>query len=231
MANYPTVYASKKARPPKEELAQLFEKGFKSREVADRYGVKEATVTGWKTYYELTKPRSSEPKFKNQNLGIIPDEEFRPVVVRLGEDRFITDKYTVSQYGNVIGPKGIKLRWGNVSGYPHVMLSLDKDFFPDFTGALSSNKDSTRLKVTVQKKNVAIHKIVANTFLPRPIPEPFKKIWDTLTKDQKLCVQSGYVVDHIDGDKSNPHVSNLQYLTMWENSNHVKAYRGEDNGM
>jgi len=222
MKNYPKTRAPAGTRPPKEELEELFKAGWKSREVAELYGVKLRTVGAWKQYYGLTKPRNSTaPIFSNQRLEFIPDEEFRPLVLRLKPD-IVTDKYKISQYGNVIGPQGVKLRWGNRHGYPYIGLSLPIDIFPDFIGVANTNKDSTGLKCATQRKTTAVHRAVANTFLPRPVPEPFQEIWHTLTEAQQRWAQLGYIVDHIDGDRSNPHVSNLQYLTMWENSKHVK---------
>jgi hypothetical protein len=222
MKNYPKTRAPAGTRPPKEELEELFKAGWKSREVAELYEVKLRTVDSWKQYYSLTKPRNSTPPaFPNQRFELISDEEFRPVVLRINPT-ITTDKYTVSQYGNVIGPEGKKLRWCNKNGYPHLGLSLPKDIFPNFVGISTTNKDSTGLKSTTQFKNIAAHRAVANTFLPRPVPEPFQESWHTLTEEQKRWIQQGYVVDHINGDRSNPHVSNLQYLTMWENSKHVK---------
>jgi len=222
MKNYPKTRAPAGTRPPKEELEELFKAGRKSKEVAELYGVKLRTVGQWKQHYSLTKPRNSTPPaFPNQRFEFIPDEEFRPLVLRVNPT-ITTDKYRISQYGNVIGPGGNKLRWSEQKGYPHVGLSLPVDIFPDFVGAANTNKDSTGLKCTTQYKNIAVHRAVANTFLPRPVPEPFQETWHTLTEEQKRWVQLGYIVDHINGAKSNPHVSNLQYLTMWENSNYVK---------
>ena len=222
MKNYPKTRAPAGTRPPKQELEELFKAKLKSKEVAEIYGVKLRTVGAWKQHYGLTKPRNSTPpKFSNQRFEYIPDEEFRPLVLRI-KPNIVTDKYKISQYGNVIGPEGVKLRWANKQGYPHVGLSLPIDIFPDFVGAANTNKDSTGLKCTTQFKNIAVHRAVANTFLPRPVPEPFQEIWHTLTEAQQRWAQQGYIVDHIDEDKSNPHVSNLQYLTMWENSFHVK---------
>lgn len=222
MKSYPETRARRNTRPPKHELEYLFNAKWKSKEVAELYGVKLSTVSTWKQFYKLTKPRhSAPPKFPNQRFEVIPDEEFRPLVLRTKPD-IVTDKYKISQYGNVIGPEGTKLRWSDQNGYPHVSLSLPISIFPDFVGSPNTNKDSTGLKCTTQLKNVAVHRAVANTFLPRPVPEPFQELWETLTEDQQRWVQQGYIVDHIDGDKGNPHVSNLQYLTMWENSVHVK---------
>tara|TARA_E500000081_G_C6011796_1_gene296078 strand:+ start:85 stop:780 length:696 start_codon:yes stop_codon:yes gene_type:complete len=231
MKNYPKTRAAWGTRPPRHELEDFFNANWKSREVADAYGVKLSTVNTWKQYYKLSKPRNSTPPpFSNQNLGIIVGEEFRPLVLRL-KPNIVTDSYEVSQYGNVIGPRGRKLRWANMNGYPSVALSLPKDIFPDFVGVSNTNPDSTGLKCTTQHKSLHVHRAVANTFLPRPVPEHFKEIWHTLTGEQQGWIQRVYVVDHINGDKTNPHVSNLQYLTTWQNSKHVKERKVDERAL
>ena len=71
MKNYPKTRAPWGTRPSREELEELFNDKWKSREVAEAYGVKLSTVSTWKQYYKLTKPRNSGPlPFSNQNLGI-----------------------------------------------------------------------------------------------------------------------------------------------------------------
>jgi hypothetical protein len=52
-------------------------------------------------------------------------------------------------------------------------------------------------------KNYKVHRLVAQTFLPNP--------------ENKLCV------DHIDGDRSNNHVSNLRWCTISENMYNQKT--------
>lgn len=226
MKNYPKNRASPNTRPPKHELEYLFNVKWTSQEVADLYEVKLRTVGSWKEFYKLTKPRNSQPpSFSNQKLGYVEDEEFKPLVLRLKPD-IVTDNYKVSQYGNIIGPGGVKLRWGNSRDYPHVILCLPNDIFPDFIGVSATNKDSTGLKSVTQRKTIAVHRAVANTFLARPVPEPFKEIWHALTEKQQGWTQRVYDIDHIDGDKSNPHVSNLQYLTPWQNNIRVKSVLG-----
>lgn len=49
--------------------------------------------------------------------------------------------------------------------------------------------------------NKSIHSLVANAFIPNP--------------DNKRCI------NHIDGDKTNNHVSNLEWVTHAENSQHA----------
>lgn len=57
------------------------------------------------------------------------------------------------------------------------------------------------LRNEFQKKNKYVHRLVAEAFIPNPNKLP--------------------QVDHIDGDKSNNHVSNLRWISNYDN---VKAY-------
>lgn len=220
-------------RPPKETLVADFEelraegitRGL-TKHIAAKYGVAQSTVSSWKQTYGLTKKRNTtKVNFPAQRLEEIEDEVFVPLLV--GKEMIEVPGYTISKYGNVIGPEGRKKIWANQHGYPHTLISVDIGLFPHFEGRKNTSPDAVSDHVTKETKNIAIHRCVANAFLPRPIPECFEDIWDTLTEDQKQWVQSVYVVDHIDDDKGNPHVDNLQYLTVYENTHHVKRKRNE----
>lgn len=218
---------SKTVRPSREELAEAFEELGKAKHVAERYGVKLGTVYGWKQKYGLTQKRTGKSKFPNQRLEEIADEEWRPLLV--GHKKTEVPGYVVSQYGNIIGPAGHKKLWSNQNGYPHVMISVPIGTFSYFSGIANARPDANSDDCNTELKNVAVHRAVADAFLPRPVPECFEDIWDTLTEEQKMWVQRVYVVDHIDNQKHNPHLDNLQYLTTHENSKAVKAKREQDN--
>jgi len=69
---------------------------------------------------------------------------------------------------------------------------------------------STYQMVNIQGRTVAVHRLVAETFLPNPLEKP--------------------TVHHIDGDKNNNCVENLEWATHRENivkSRHAGLFKGE----
>ena len=74
-----------------------------------------------------------------------------------------------------------------------------------------TNRDGY-LVVSLRDKNVLVHRLVAIAFVPNPHGYP--------------------VVDHLDSNRSNPHASNLEWVTTAENNRRAAAKgvrRGEKN--
>ena len=175
--------------------------------------------------------------YPNQNFGFIEDEYWKPAIVH----GVTLDTYSVSNYGNVIGPRNKKLKWnkngGNpLSQYPAVSMSCNPALFAD-TGyvpnplKLRSGKPGFSKAVTLVSN---VHVLVANAFLPldENIPEELdeyveidgktRQIWSLLPNHTKAWLRSLLHVDHIDNDKSNPHVSNLRFISPRANNSHNK---------
>ena len=177
---------------------------------------------------DITKKKINQ-HFPNQDFGFIEDEYWKPAIMH-GKT---IDGYTVSNYGNVIGPKGYKLKWtgrSKTQPYPSVHMYFDPDFFEHhYPLNTAGNADA----------QINVHILVANVFLPldENIPEELDKyieidgrsvhLWSLFTEEQKLWIRSLLQVDHIDNDKSNPHVDNLQFTNFYANNIHIKKALNE----
>lgn len=103
-------------------------------------------------------------------------------------------KYMVSNTGNV---KTIG-RWSHAEYSKRWIDEGIKNAIPDKDGYLI-----VTLSVSPKKKRISIHRLVAKAFIPNPDGKP--------------------QVNHIDGNKRNNHVLNLEWCTSSENNFH--AYR------
>ena len=172
---------------------------------------------------DLPKKKINE-NYPNQNFEFIEDEYWKPVIYH-GK---VIEKYTVSNYGNVIGPRGYKLKWtprSKTAPYPSVHLPMQPGLFEhDYEG---------------RQNQVNVHILVANAFLPldENIPEEIDgfieidgrsiHLWSLFTEKQKRWIRSLLQVDHIDDDINNPHVDNLHFTTPYKNNTHIKKALNE----
>ena len=101
--------------------------------------------------------------------------------------------------------------WKPIKDYPHLLISrtgrvwsttYDKELRPHLT-----NRGYLRVNLSKDKtvKRVSVHRLVAEAFIPNPGNLP--------------------AVDHIDGDKLNNRVENLQWITQSDNTR--KSCRGK----
>lgn len=176
------------------------------------------------------KERIYRTAFPDQPMGIYPDEESRPVIYHGA----VVENYFVTNYGNVIGPQGKKLKWVDRQGYPSISLMLPK-VFAGYEYDSSTSWERKRV-------SVAVHILVANAFMPLSereyLPAMLKEeislgsisvpFWDVCPDTVKSFIRSCLNVDHIDADKTNPHVSNLRYVSPRENNHHIKKAQLEN---
>ena len=103
-----------------------------------------------------------------------------------------------------------------------VNLSVEKGFFPEYDYVMSTNGQGQVSKKHC-KVNVRYHRAVLESWKPidkyPPIP---KEDWDKTPETAKQFIRDSAYVDHIDGDTSNNHISNLRWVTPLQNSNYRK---------
>lgn len=105
--------------------------------------------------------------------------------------------YYVSKLGNIISTKKktpLDLKW-SISG------------------------SSPYPKLAIYGINVQVHRAVAAAFLPLPKPATVsKQAWDATPEETKNYIKSLTLVNHIDHDKTNYHIDNLEWATHSENA-------------
>jgi len=139
--------------------------------------------------------------FPEQYLGEedLPGEEWLPVVY---QDE-VSDKYFVSNYGGVKGPRGMRLKWV-------VRSKKSSIHYPSVT-ILQPGRDV--------RQKADVHVLVANTFLTLTedtLPEPLRGF--NLNEEAIRFVRSLLSVDHIDDNPRNPNVDNLRYTSARQNN-------------
>ena len=178
---------------------------------------------------------------------IFDDIEFKPLMHKL---RHVPDYY-ISEDAKILSTKRIKGK-----GVPKLMdfkrkqrldhpdrgagkqtymrpmavnLSVDvsQGLFPEYDYVMSTNGQGQVSKKHC-KVNVRYHRAVLESWKPidkyPPIP---KEDWDKTPETAKQFIRDSAYVDHIDGDTSNNHISNLRWVTPLQNSNYRKKQECE----
>jgi hypothetical protein len=82
------------------------------------------------------------------------------------------------------------------------------------------------LRIDGIPKNENIHKIVAETFIEKPLPPGVSKNdWKNTPESVKRCFDNFWEINHIDHDPTNFHPSNLEWVSRKENINKYREYR------
>ena len=159
---------------------------------------------------------NQELRDKYQNLHI-ENEEFVPVIWR----GIIFPRYTISKYGNIIGPAGKKLLWGKrdnrFTGIKANVNLRTTDIL------IEDGFEYTKYKqITMQ-----VHRLVAETFLtfPEHLPEALKEDWKVISKVTQNIIQDCLQVDHKDGNPWNPRWDNLEWMPPKDNTRRWQAMR------
>tara|TARA_B100002019_G_C20914687_1_gene424559 strand:- start:42 stop:542 length:501 start_codon:yes stop_codon:yes gene_type:complete len=151
-------------------------------------------------------------------IDIFGNEQCRPLK-KYGK---IIPNYYIFEDGSIIHSKSNKIRKPvtRSDGYQMVCISIPKDLFDDFDYYLQEGRNTPTM-------NVYIHKTVADTFMPidENPPKQLKDTWNDVPEVWRQWVRDTAQVDHLDDDKSNNHVSNLEYKTPQENNIHRKEVK------
>ena len=107
----------------------------------------------------------------------------------------------------------------------NLSVEVSQGLFPEYNYVMSTNGQG-QVSTKHAKVNVRYHRAVMESWRPMdkfpPIP---KEDWDKTPETAKQFIKDSAYVDHIDGDTSNNHVSNLRWCTPLQNSNYRKNKR------
>ena len=125
----------------------------------------------------------------------------------------------VSNFGRVKNPRtGTIRKWKNRNGY--AAFAYTKGGRPQ--GRPPGRPQGNRLGIKQKQVHHQIHRVVAQLFLPFDKPETIsEEDWLHTPESVKIELKNRTLIDHIDRDKMNPHISNLRWATWKQNSENV----------
>ena len=105
----------------------------------------------------------------------------------------------------------------------NLSVEVSKGLFPEYNYVMSTNGQG-QVSTKHAKVNVRYHRAVMESWRPMDEfpPDKLKDCWKDIPEEAKQWIRDSAYVDHIDGDTSNNHVSNLRWCTPLENSNYRK---------
>ena len=111
----------------------------------------------------------------------------------------------------------------DLQGYRRFVLSFPANSFE--YQYFNESKDGTR-----ERRKVNLHQIVMQTFQPfeKFLPKEInKEDYDKVPESMKVFIRQAFIVNHIDHDKKNNSVNNLEWITVKANGHKaVKHYGG-----
>lgn len=118
-----------------------------------------------------------------------------------------------------------KLAKANNNGYKIVNLYFKDDFYDD-------DYEYKRSKGGTQNKNFRIHILVMDSFKPfdqflPPSIQEYAEYYNSLPEGFKFVIRQSFLVHHIDHDKSNNSIDNLERVTSIENARAALKFYNE----
>ena len=161
------------------------------------------------------KIKESRPEWVDQALRPVPYQGTVVPGYMVAKDGLIIS-YKVSE-------KGRPLAWtmrSKTQQYPAVSLYVPPECV-DFY-----NEDATSYNGVTVLKRVNIHILVADAWLDTEnnCPEDLEPWWHYLPLELKETLRPYFQIDHIDGDKCNPHLSNLRFTSSRTNNKYRKLF-------
>ena len=107
-------------------------------------------------------------------------------------------------------------------GYRRFVLSFPANSFE--YQYFNESKDGTR-----ERRKVRLHQIVMQTFQPfeKFLPKEInKEDYDKVPESMKVFIRQAFIVNHIDHDKKNNNVNNLEWITVKTNAHKATEHYG-----
>ena len=127
--------------------------------------------------------------------------------------------YAINDNGDVLNTRFNRFRKPvkRVDGYYQVCVNIPPNLFDDYGYYIKEGQNKSTI-------NVHIHRAVAEAFMPidKYPPKELADTWNDVPEEWRQWVRDTAQVDHKDDNKSNNHVSNLEYRTSKSNNIHRK---------
>jgi|APGre2960657373_1045057.scaffolds.fasta_scaffold58188_2 hypothetical protein len=138
-------------------------------------------------------------------MKLICGEKCKPAIV----DGQVIQDYWVDEDGNI---------WSTKRKQP-------KQLSPD-NGSSNSKYPGVVLMIDGIRKSIDVHRVICSTFHKFPVPNGItKKEWNLTPQSVRDLLNTLFQVNHIDHNTKNHHPSNLEWVTVKQNSSKYQKHR------